>query len=506
MYHTRETFPNINFIVFISIGLLYFVLRIYLATASSYGFYHGWNEAYYSSIARNYFTHSLWYHLPIIGDAPLNTVPPFYSYLLFASFNILGISDINARIVSIFSEVIAALAVYLLAHELYNKKIAEIAALVFLFIPWNILWFGRAQTDPLMTALMTSSIALYVYAYKREKSMLPFGILFGLAAFTKQPAFLIILIVAVWSYLAGIKKNTMIKGAIWAFIGLIPLIIWFSYHLINSDIKFLSHLVYGEFALYGPFADFLKVTLLTIVGISPFVLFFALYELGIGEKKANILLIWLIAYGAFVLYRTPPSHEYYSLPLTPVFAVLAAGGIIRISNIAAIRRYLSSKAVFVLTASLILTTIPVTYILLSYSGDIGYTSTRDAGIYLKEYMDKHPEETYLVLTPGRYIPQMVWYANLTSPGYSKRQIYGISNDLSGVSIQDIRNITSTKDATSVFLVVDGRQGFTKMLEQKYEKVYETAYVTDLPNVAGTYTGEGSGEKYFRQDLSIFKLN
>ncbi|TFG43329.1 MAG: hypothetical protein E4H43_01870, partial [Bacteroidia bacterium] len=363
---------NKSLLAIILIGLVYLVSRLYLASISSYGFYHGWNEAHYSNIAENYFTHSLWYQLYLIGSPAFDGLPPLYSYAVYASFKIFGISDISARGISIFSEILAVFSVYLLARELYDEKTAALLALIFLFIPWNILWFGRVQTDPLMTALMTAAIALYVYAYVHNKSMLPFGICFGLAVFTKQPALVILPIVAIWSYFLGVKKELLIKGALFAVIGLVPLFMWLSHYLLVGDVSFISHLVYGELAhRSAPFADLMKVTVLTAIGISPLILFFALYELIKGKKKTNILYIWLFLYGVFVIIRTPPSHEYYSLPLTPVFAILAAEGFIKFSNIVVVRKYLPSKAFLFMFILVISSTIPVTYALLSYSGDLG---------------------------------------------------------------------------------------------------------------------------------------
>ncbi|MBU4491612.1 MAG: glycosyltransferase family 39 protein [Euryarchaeota archaeon] len=94
----------------------------------------------------------------------------------------------------------------LFAGKGYDEKTASIAAIIFIFIPWNIMWFGRAQTDPLITALMTLAIALCVRAYKNGKSMLPFGIILGLAVFTKQPALAALPIVLIWSYFQGVKS------------------------------------------------------------------------------------------------------------------------------------------------------------------------------------------------------------------------------------------------------------------------------------------------------------
>jgi len=479
--------------ILLLIVAIYVAIRIYMATPSSFGFYHGWNEAWYSSIARNYFSSSLWYQIPTTGAEPFFSVPPLFSYLVFGAFNIFGISDLSARIVSIFAEVLAIAAVYILSKELYNEKIAYISVLFFIFMPWNILWFGRAQTDPLMTALMTLAIALFVYAYNHEKSMIPFGIAFGLAVFTKQPALAIIPIIFIWVYFKGIKKHLLKKSFFSAIIGLIPLFIWLAYHIVSGNSSFVDHLLYGELAHRSvPFSDFMKVSVATFVGVSPLLLLSTLYAIWTMEKRIkNLLIIWLVLYGIFVLVRTPPSHEYYSLPLMPVFAILAAKGAVLFGE----RKKLNST---VIIGIIILSTIPVSYIMLSYTGDLGYNCTKEVGEYLKDHIN--PDESYLILTPSRYVPQMIWYANLTN-----KQVYGINNDLSSVSVADIEYLANKSKVTRAFLVIDSRGGLVERMNVKYKKVYVSRYETKLLNLASVYTGEKSDVKHFGQELTVFKL-
>jgi 4-amino-4-deoxy-L-arabinose transferase-like glycosyltransferase len=479
----------------IAILSVYILIRIYIASLSSYGFYHGWNEAWYSLIAKNYFNGNLWEQIPYQDGNPFSSAPPLFSYAVHGSFKILSISDLSARLVSIFSEIIAVVGVYILAKELYTDKTATIAAIIFIFIPWNVLWFGRVQTDPLMTALMTLGIALYVRAYRNDKSMLPFGITLGLAVFTKQPALAALLVILIWSYFEGIKKEAILRALFYFFVGLIPLLTWLSYYLVIGNTSFITHFIYGELTTRAsPFSDLFKVVAVTLVGISPLIFLVFLYEIfKTKDFRKNPLIPWLLIFGIFILLRTPPSHEYYSLPLMPVIAIFAASGILRVT-----------KSQNLILGILLLSTLLFSVFLLSYSGDIGYTATKDASVYFKQ-MENNPQDTFLVFTPDRYIPQMVWYANLTSPGYSKKQITGISDDLSSISIKDLQNISDKINATSVFLVVDDRQGFKKMMERTYEKVYETEYITNLPNVARFYTGETDSGNYYGQSLSIFKL-
>ncbi len=293
----------------IAVVAVYIAVRIYIATLSSYGFYHGWNEGYYSLIAKNYFSESLWEQIAYKGGVPFSSAPPLFSYAVYASFKVFGVSDISTRFVSILSEVIAVLGVYMLARELYNDITANIAAIVFIFIPWNILWFGRAQTDPLMTALMTLAIALYVRAYRNDKSMLPFGITLGLAVFTKQPALAVLPIVLLWSYFQGVKRKQIFNAIACFFIGMIPLFIWLSYYAFSGNYDVIFNIIFGELAYRSePFSDLSRVVLFTAAGISPLIIAAAAYQILKERNVKNILAIWLLIYGVFVLVRTPLSQ------------------------------------------------------------------------------------------------------------------------------------------------------------------------------------------------------
>jgi hypothetical protein len=147
-----------------------------------------------------------------------------------------------------------------------------------------------------------------------------------------------------------------------------------------------------------PLADLSRVVLFTAAGISPFIIAAAAYQIFKERDVKNIFMIWLVAYGVFVLARTPQSHEYYSLP-----AILAGAGIIGVSQ-----KFKVSTTLLVLIV--IVLALPSAYVLLSYSGDAGYTATKDVGVFLKSYMDEHPDNEYLVLVQEKYTPQMAWYS------------------------------------------------------------------------------------------------
>jgi len=341
-----------------------------------------------------------------------------------------------------------------------------------------------------MTAFMAASIACFVYAYKRNKSFLPFGIFFGLALFTKQPSVLILVIIAVWLLLIN-EKRVLLKLVVPIVVGAFPILIYIVYHTLSGNVQGVLQLVYGEAVHRTALFSNWKNTLAgLVVGVSPLILILALYAVYRSKNIRNVLVIWLFVYGIFVLARTPPSHEYYILPLTPPFAILSAGGVL----------YLKETRYRVLAiALLIISAISVSYVFLSYTGDLGYTCTKD----VIENLPLYPNENAIIITPNRYAPQLEWYSELRG---LDAKVVSITDDLSSVSLADIKDFEKM-EAKKIFLVIDGRGGLEEKLNiAGLRCIYKSHYNTTLPNLfASIYTGEKIGKQCFEQHLSVYEL-
>lgn len=488
-------------ILLITACILFFIARLYLATLSSYPFFQGWNEGHYSLIAKGYFEHSLL--IQERGGGINWAVPPFYSWIVFTFFKLFGISDISARLTSLLATVFAVPFVYLLAKELYDRNAAILSSLIFLFIPWVLQLSGRVQTDMVMTAFMTASIACLVYAYNQKRSFLLFGIFFGLALFTKQPSILILAILGVWIiFLRRERLEILKRSAIPVLVGFIPMLVYLMYHIANGGTSGIAQLVYGVALHRTPLFSNWENTLAGIlVGISPFVLIFSFYEIYKSRNFKNILVLWLLICGAFVLARTPPSHEYYIIPLAVPFAILASKGIFSFGDVFTSEQRSRKRLGILVAVVVILSTIPVSYVFLSYTGDLGYTCTKDVVEYLNSTGSR---DKTLILTPDRYNPQLVWYSEASS---LNTEVSSLSNDLSSVSIAEFEDLSGSVNATKIFLVIDGRGGLEERMEAAgYEKVYTSYYWTKLPSLfSEIYTGEESKRKYFEQHLSVYEL-
>jgi 4-amino-4-deoxy-L-arabinose transferase-like glycosyltransferase len=476
--------------------IFFFILRLYIASSASFGFYYGLNEASYAGIAKNYFVRPLWRPTtPYYTSTPVNLTslytPPFFSYLVFASYNLFGISDLSARLVSLLAEMIAVLGIYFLAKELFNKKIARLSVIFFILQPWNVAGYGVAQTDPLQTTLMIVAITFFIRAYKYEKSMLPFGIAFGIGVFTKQPAAAVVLILGVWILFEGVKKHLIKKAILCMIIGLLPFIAFLSYNLLMGEYKDVEWVVWRELfrspgAVGGKtvlFENVPRVTLALIGGASPFLLLAALYGIfKMENRRRDVLLIWLLIYGSFVFIRTPYAHDYYIFPLLPPLAILSAKGALQLQE-----RFHDKHNMII--ALLILLTIPISYSFLVYTGTLGYRCTEDVGIYLSDYIGNHPNETFLVLSHQMSVAYF-YMSNLP-------------DEIEGIHGRNPIEIAKEYNVSTVFIVTDDRKVESKL--KSLERVYTCVYKTNLPPLPGFIDSRFREDGHFGAHLNVYKL-
>lgn len=495
-------FKDKKFLILISIVLAYTIIRIYIANLSSFGSYHGYNEALYSTMGKSYFTQSLWYMSSESGSHWFY-ITPLYSYLIFAYFKIFGISELSGRLVSISFLIFTVPFIYLIAKELFEDELAPLlASIIYIMMPWNVLWGGRILTDITLTALLTASIALFIYCYNNNKTMISFGVFFGLAVFTKQTAFIALVFIIIWALFSKRSTEVIKKIAIPILIGLLPLISWVLYYLLHDNPNILLQLFFEEaFHRTPAFSNVNRVLLAAIFGASPLVLLSAFYAVFRIKNKLNILFFWLIVYGGFFLVRTPISHEYYILPILPPLAILSAKGILYAGEKVSLKLNINAKKIQTSAAFLmILLTIPISYLFLAYAGDLGNTNSRDASEYLNTVMNQNTDKDYLIIAPTLYFP-VNWYTSFSNINYSKRPVSGID-----VSLSNISKVVKNSE-TMIFLVVNEDTISNREVIDHASQVYSTTYVTRLPQLPTFLTGYAEyPDKKFGETIVIYTIN
>lgn len=128
---------------------------------------------------------------------------PTYVYLSAPIVGILGLTEFSTRLLSGLSGIVALIFVYLIAKELWNKKVALFSTFVLAIAPWHIFYSRGAFEGNLALTLFTGAVYFWIrflkkatvklftlstmlfvlsmYSYQAERVMAP---LFGLFAIT----------------------------------------------------------------------------------------------------------------------------------------------------------------------------------------------------------------------------------------------------------------------------------------------------------------------------------
>lgn len=347
------------------------VLLIRLGTLSwsSFGWYHGYNEAIYSKIAVAYASHP-W--VPTLGNRPFFDTPPLLTYLMAASFRVFGHTEFAARLPSLLALPVFLWAVGRIASDRFGHDAGHRAVFLAASMPWVVLWFGRAQTDALLTAFVTLTYAGLQRVGTRSGWWM--GIVgFALANFAKQDAILL------WAAVPFLTNRERAAKAL--FLGTIPSGMWWWLQIWHNPQAVLASLSFHVHARAVPFANW------------PYVIAFGAF-LGVGVAWLCIAggrrwALWApaLAFLGFALADSPVGHEYYTLPAVGFLAVLGSQWRPRSNWVALI----------------VIANLGLSYAVLAHVGDLGDHR-------VEALADAIPIDGRPVYAPARVAPAIEWYS------------------------------------------------------------------------------------------------
>lgn len=124
------------------------------------------------------------------------------------------ISDplIATRMTSVFSGALSVIGIYLVAKELFNVKVAKIACILYIILPFTLLYDRLALYDSLLTMLGLFSIYLSIRMVKSPRLDLALlnGMTIGLALLTKSSGYFYIYFIPATLLLLDIKSKDLI--------------------------------------------------------------------------------------------------------------------------------------------------------------------------------------------------------------------------------------------------------------------------------------------------------
>ena len=326
-----------------------------------------------------------------------------YSFLTVISYLIFGVSEFSARLPNMFFSILIIFPTYLLANEIYGKKVGILSSFFAAVNPWFIIWGGRALADLPMLSLMSFASYFLIKAAKTrsEKDWALMGISLGIAGQMKPIAFLILPLILLYVFLKD-KKLMQSRGFIAGIsISIIILGSYFAFGLFSKYLVYKGEYIYENvFHWVGlslvdtgnrvplPWTSISGWTYYLYLLPAQFgiiTLFLAFVGLAGKIRKHNteelyLILTVLLVYLAFVLL--PNKDPRYTMPFITTMCIFSSLGAIKISSLTSNSFY--KGIILALTAALVL--VASLYAILSSSA-INYP---DAG--LNEVADRLVKE------------------------------------------------------------------------------------------------------------------
>jgi 4-amino-4-deoxy-L-arabinose transferase-like glycosyltransferase len=307
-------------VLIIDIGLLLFCL------SDPFGGFHGLNEAWYATVARNYATHSLL--MPTYETMLDLYLPPLLSYLVYTSFLVLGPTALAARLVPVAFALLSVAGVYLLGRTLLRRDAGLEAAALYCSTPIFLLVGRNVQTEILFVSLSIFAVYFYARPIQRGKRLDAFvaGLFLGAALFSKQFAIVTLGAIVAWELL-GAERSRLVKSEFMVFLlgtGLV-LIPFYGYHMLRDAGYLLSTQLHGSASMAG-IASGLTLSLLLsemLWGCSPLFLIGGLAGLSlmIFRSDRHRLLIGLVVIAYFIFYLFLHKHSYYFFGMVPFLSL-----------------------------------------------------------------------------------------------------------------------------------------------------------------------------------------
>jgi 4-amino-4-deoxy-L-arabinose transferase-like glycosyltransferase len=198
-----------------------------------------WDEACYTSLAKNLILH-IWDGTPeIIGESMIR--PVLFPFILSILARI-GFTEIGIRFLFVLISTASVIFLYYAVRELYDKKIALVSAAIYSILWIQIFYTNRILVHILAQALLFPSIYFFIKSMKGENFHFGnFGIsmfllsITTLIRYTKGIIFFAYAIIFL-IFIVNQRFKILIKSKFWisAILGFSPLLIFFVINFINT--------------------------------------------------------------------------------------------------------------------------------------------------------------------------------------------------------------------------------------------------------------------------------
>ena len=425
-----------------------------------------WDEADYMTLAKNYALGT-----PEIA-APWRAKG--MSFLLSFAYQ-LGANEVIQRLIIIGFSVLGVYLTYVLAKDIYNKKIALIASTLMSVIWVNLFWTARFSAETFVLPFYILAGIFFWRGYVQNKSnwyLIFSGMLIALAIFIYESPLTFFPFIAIF-ILVYDKLNFLKNKKFWLFIlGLAIVLPFVFYHYQTTegniyprfdriyegslaegtelDIKLESQgllsVIGTGFTYFYMTPEYLKwpLLILVIIGLYTFLDLFLGIDILFKNKDEKLtkdfFILWwglcvMLVFGVYMSITMAYYEQRYIYSAYPILMIIAARGILLIADfLEKQKQRLGTLAIFILIIIVIVSH-------LSYANEIimlkstSFSQERAAGEWLKD----HTEESDVLIACTQAVP-------LTY--YTERKVLTYRYNITGTD----EDITNNKIK---YLILDG---------------------------------------------------
>lgn len=334
-----------NKIILFLIIVLAFTLRVYKINLPLAD-HHSWRQADTAAVARNFIKSGWHFFKPQIDNfIPLHpntpneqrlflVEPPIYNSIVAGAYTLFGIKIAVARMVSILFSLGSIIFLFLLAKNFFGGKVGLLAAFFSAVLPYNIFYSRVVLPEPMILFLTLGMFWFCLKWLENEKSQSYWLFaLFSTLSFSQKSFplffFLPLFYLVFQKYGFGFLKQK--KLYLWLILSILPFVLWrywiarfpegipANLWLFNqNNIRFK-----GAF-FHWIFAERIGKLILGYFGLPLLVMGLAIKP----KKEGWFFHFWVLSLIIFIFVFAAGNvtHDYYQIPLIPIFCIFLAKG------------------------------------------------------------------------------------------------------------------------------------------------------------------------------------
>lgn len=305
---------------------------------------------------------------------------------------------VATRLVSVAAGFFSTIGIYLLAKDIMGEKVARVASILYIILPFTLLYDRLALFDSLLAMLGIWAIFFSIKLAKSPRldwAMLS-GIVIGMAMITKSSGAFFLYLLPAALLIVDFKKSKVTKIIKWVPFALVVLVIaqviynslrlsGLFYIIARKNQEFIrpvSEVIANPFLHFSSNVSALLSWTITYMGFPLFIVAVVTIAWGLlrrNQKVAYLAILIFVPFGAEVLFNKV-LYPRFILFYFPYLVILSAFGLYALSqNFQKFRKYL----IPVVLVSLIIPIVNSFYLLTSPTK--AKIATSDAGQYLNDW-------------------------------------------------------------------------------------------------------------------------